>query len=418
MNKSYEMPTLVQQILAQLPDPAGLEGTAPMLPAECYTAPEFFEFERKMVFGRSWICIGRQDQIPDAGDYLFCRVAGEPVLVVRQDDGGIAAMSAVCQHRGQIITTESGSTGRFFRCPLHFWSYDLAGRFVGGPRIEDEETVSCLRDSVRLPSVKLESWHGFLFVNLDPDAAPLAPSLEKVESFWAGYDDADLITVPPKMAEESLPWNWKVHAENFTDAYHPEFVHRGTHDFAPSVHPDGGVDFTPMTAGDNAIVRSVPLLGTDGGMMEDGWGAAAEFPAIESLPQAQRNRVTFVMIPPSMTLIFAPGAVSYQLLSAEGATATYASNDRVTAGGWLLPRATFEREDFAERAAAVREGARKIWVQDIPVNLGVQEGKNSRFLAEASYMPLERTLVQFNAWLLRVYSEARDAAMERPSNRS
>lgn len=406
-----EIPSLVRDVLGQLPDPAAHVDAAPMLPAECYTAPEFFAFEEHHVFSRTWNCIGRMEQIPEAGDYLFVRVADEPVLVVRQEDGGIAAMSAVCQHRGQVITAESGSTGKFFQCPLHFWSYDLAGRFVGGPRIDDEETVACLRESVQLPPVQLEVWHGFLFVNLDPDAAPLAPSLAKVEPFWAGYDDADLVAVPPKMAEEPLPWNWKVHAENFTDAYHPEFVHRGTHDFAPSVHPDGGVVFTPMAAGDNAIVRSVPLLGTDGGMMEDGWGASAEFPAIDSLSEAQRNRVTFVMIPPSMTLIFAPGAVSYQLLSAQGVRETFASNDRVTAGGWLLPRSTLEQDDFDARAAAVRAGAKKIWVQDIPVNLGVQEGKGSRYLAQARYMPLEKTLVQFNAWLLRVYTEARDAAL-------
>ncbi|MEP4380227.1 MAG: aromatic ring-hydroxylating dioxygenase subunit alpha [Alphaproteobacteria bacterium] len=399
----------VQAILDKLPPPGDHVDGAPMLPAECYTSPEFFEFEKHEVFPRAWMCIGREEQIPEPGDYLFHQVGDEPVLVVRRVDGSIGAMSAVCQHRGQVISSESGATGRFFRCPLHFWSYDLTGRLVGAPRIEDDETIACLRNSVRLPAVRLENWHGFLFINLDPDARPLAPSLAKVEPFWTGYEAADLVAVPPKMAEEALPWNWKIHAENFTDAYHPEFVHRGTHDFAPSNHPDGGVAFTPMAAGDNAIVRTVPLLRPDGGMMEDGWGEAAEFPAIETLSAAQRSHVTFALIPPSMTLIFAPGAISYQLVAPVGVEATLASNDRVTAGGWLLPRATHEREDFAARATAVRAGAKKIWVQDIPVNLGVQAGKKSRFVPDGRYMPLETTLLQFNAWLLRSYMSARAA---------
>src|SRR2546428_756300 len=142
-----------------------------------------------------------------------------------------------------------------------------------------------------------------------PPAATLAaPSLDKLEPYWDGYRDAGLIGVPPVPAKTSLPWNWKIHVENFTDAYHPPFVHRGTHDFAPSVHPDGGVTFTPMAAEDNAIVRSVPLLKPDGGMMRDGWGEAAMFPPLEILTAAQRRRLTFAMIPPSLTLGFAPGA--------------------------------------------------------------------------------------------------------------
>ena len=252
--------------------------------------------------------------------------------------------------------------------------------------------------------MRIELWHGFIFVNLDGEAPPLAPSLAKVEPFWEGYQD--LVAIPPKLADTPLPWNWKIHVENFTDAYHPEFVHRGTHDFAPSVHADGGVGFTPMADGDNAIVRTVPLLKPDGGMMEDGWGEAAAFPAISTLPAAQRRRLVFVLIPPSMTLVFAPGAIAYTLISPVGAVATLASSDRVTAGGWLLPRSTTLLPDFEQRKAAVLKGAAKIWAQDVPLNLGMQEGKRSRFAPPGYYMHLETTLVQFNAWLLQAYRAA------------
>lgn len=194
--------------------------------------------------------------------------------------------------------------------------------------------------------------------------------------------------------------------ENFTDAYHPEFVHRGTHDFAPSVHGNDGVAFTPMRDGDNAIVRSVPMLRPDGGMMRDGWGAAAMFPPIESLSLEQRSRLTFAMIPPNLQLMFAPGVVSYTLLVPAAADATFASSDRVTGGGWILPRSTVSLADFAERAAAVRQGASKIWAQDVPVNIAMQAGKRSRFMPEGRYGPLETTLVQFNSWLLRAYHRA------------
>src|SRR5262249_39161305 len=101
-----------------------------------------------------------------------------------------------------------------------------------------------------------------------------------------------------------------------------------------------------------------------------------------------------------------PGTVAYTLLVPTGAEATFASSDRVTGGGWVLPRTTVELPDFAERSAAVREGAKKIWLQDLPINLSMQAGKRSRYLPDGIYGPLETTLEQFNAWLLRHYRAA------------
>jgi phenylpropionate dioxygenase-like ring-hydroxylating dioxygenase large terminal subunit len=393
----------LRDILDALSPYDGHEAAAPMLPRGCYTSPEFFEFEREAVFARSWVCVGRTDQLANLGDCLSASVAGEPVIVSRTRNG-LRAMGAVCQHRGHVLSCDGERPTGLLRCPLHFWTYDLEGRLVGAPRMGDR--LAELRDTVRLPPVRIELWRGFIFVNLDPEAASLAPSLAKVEPCWAGYEAADLVTVPPVVAASPVPWNWKVQLENFTDAYHPEFVHRGTHDFAPSVLGDDGVAFTPMRDGDNAILRSVPMLHPDGGMMRDGWGSEAMFPPIASLSAAQRTRLSFAMIPPNLQLMFAPGAVSYTLLVPSAVDATYASSDRVTGGGWILPRSTVEMPDFAERAAAVREGASKIWAQDVPVNNAMQAGKRSRFMPEGVYGPLETTLVQFNAWLLGAYHRA------------
>ncbi len=83
-------------------------GDAAMLPRECYTSPEFFEFEREAVFARSWVCVGRVEQIPDPGDYLAVNVAGEPLLVARNAERAIKAMSAVCRHRGEVVACASG----------------------------------------------------------------------------------------------------------------------------------------------------------------------------------------------------------------------------------------------------------------------------------------------------------------------
>ena len=233
-----------------------------------------------------------------------------------------------------------------------------------------------------------------------------SPSLAKLEPLWLGYEATGLKALPPVMSDTPLPWNWKVQVENFTDAYHPEYVHIGTHDFAPSVMAGDGVRFTAMRPDDNAIVRSVPMRRPDGGMMKDGWGEEAAFPAIATLPAEQRSRLTFAMLPPSLTLMFAPGTVAYTLIRPIGAEATLAGSDRVTYGGWLLPQSTLDLPDLKARCAAVSEGGSKIWAQDVPINRGMQAAKHSRFLPGGTYGPLEITLQQFNVWLLNAYRRA------------
>ncbi|MDB5807530.1 MAG: hypothetical protein JWN73_4852 [Betaproteobacteria bacterium] len=394
------LPDLLASVMATSATP----GSAHMLPEDCYTSVDFFAFEQAGVFARSWICVGRAEDIPDTGDYLAASVAGEPILVTRSEQG-IHVMSAVCQHRGHVLTSTSGSAQRF-RCPAHFWTYDLNGKLLGAPRMGTRPELESLCKSVQLPPIRHEIWHGFIFVNLDAEAAPLAPTLAKLEPFWANYEAADLASVPPVANDKVLPWNWKLHLENFTDAYHPEFVHGGTHDFAPSVHPDGGVAFTDMAETDNAIVRSVPLMKSDGGMNQDGWGETPAFPPIATLAPEQRKRLTFAMIPPSMTLMFSPNAISYQIVRAVSAEGTTTANDRVSGGGWLLPKTTLALADFKQRAARVQQGGGKIWAQDLPINLAMQAGKHSRFASPGRYGPLELTLQQFNAWLLRAYKKA------------
>jgi hypothetical protein len=141
-------------------------------------------------------------------------------------------------------------------------------------------------------------------------------------------------------------------------------------------------------------------------MNRDGWCADAAFPAIATLPSEQRSRITFAMLPPSLTLMFAAGTVAYTLIRPIGVEATLAGSDRVTYGGWLLPQSTLDLPDLRERCAAVSEGGSKIWAQDVPMNLGMQASKRSRFTPRGIYGPLETTLPQFNVWLLNAYRRA------------
>ncbi len=385
-NRVFDLPDLVER-----------EGawTAGALPASCYTSAEFFAFERETVFGRSWLCVGRSDQVPTPGDYFSLTIADEPIIVVRGMDGDLRVLSALCRHRGHILTEDAGNT-RLFTCPLHHWTFDTKGFLVGAPRMG---SLDALRASTRLPEVRSEVWHGFIFANFDESCEALAPSLAKVEFCWDGIVETELVTVPPDFSRDPLPWNWKAQFENFTDAYHPEFVHPRTHKYLPSQGVGDGVQFTSMSLDDNAIARSVPFESANGGMTSLGWGADPIFPAV--FPQA--DHVNFVMVPPTLMLIFAPSLVGYSLVYPQTAERTLVAGDRLSAGGWILPRTTFELPDFEERSKQYREGSRSIGDEDIPVNQSLQAGKHSRFTPDNRYGTLEVTLEQFNAWLVSKY---------------
>ena len=99
---------------------------AQMLPPVCYTDQGFYEFEKDAIFSHEWLCVGRASYVANPGDYFTTMHMGEPVVVVKGRDGGIRAMSTVCQHRAMLVAEGKGNT-RSFLCPYHHWAYGLDG---------------------------------------------------------------------------------------------------------------------------------------------------------------------------------------------------------------------------------------------------------------------------------------------------
>ena len=265
-------PAVVEALLAEVATLDEATVLERMMPAGCYTEPAFFDFEQKEVFARTWICVGRVEQVAEPGDCLATEVASEPVLVVRGEDGTIRALSAICQHRGEIIPCPE--KGKALRCPLHL-TYDFQGRLAGAPRMGDAEAVHRLRQTVRLPTPRLELWHGFIFVNLDPGGAAARPKPRQARAAVGGRGDR---AESPAAGDERQAA--AVELEGPGRELHRRLIRNTSTctDFAPSVMEGDGVRFTEMKPGDNAIVRSVPMRTPDGGMMSDGWGPKPRFP--------------------------------------------------------------------------------------------------------------------------------------------
>ena len=141
------------------------------MPKSVYTSPEFAEQEMKHIFARDWLCAGRADALPNPGDYLTMQISGEPIIVLRDREGALRAMSNVCRHRMSTLLEGRGNV-RSIVCPYHAWTYNLDGSLRGAPAMALNENFC--RDQISLPKVRCQEWLGWIMVTLNPEAPPVA----------------------------------------------------------------------------------------------------------------------------------------------------------------------------------------------------------------------------------------------------
>ena len=188
--------------------------------AALYRDPEVFAREREKVFSRSWQFLGLEADLAGPGDYIAETLAGYPVVAIRGQGGELRAFHNVCRHRaGPLVSDAAGHCEGEFVCRYHGWRYTLDGRLRSATGFGASEGFDP-REFGLLP-VKIEAWRGFLFVNPDPDAAPLMQTLEPLDVLFGNR------AVPTASLRRShdLDCNWKVYVENYLEGYHIDAVH-------------------------------------------------------------------------------------------------------------------------------------------------------------------------------------------------
>jgi len=193
------------------------------MPPEVYTTEEFMKAELEHVFRKDWFCVGRVDALAKPGDYVTCELAGEPIVVIRDRDGTLRAMSNVCMHRMSTLLQGRGHV-RSIVCPYHAWTYNLDGSLRGAPAMTLNEGFC--KDNYHLPAIRVEEWLGWVFVTLNPHSPTVAQQLIEVEGLIGDYNMGDYT----ETFFETHVWdtNWKVLAENFMESYHLPVCHAGT----------------------------------------------------------------------------------------------------------------------------------------------------------------------------------------------
>lgn len=200
------------------------------MPAEYYTSPGFLELETDQVLRREWMCVGHIGEIANPGDYFTTDLAGELLIVSRGMDGEVRVLSNVCRHRGNRVAEGAGNTRKFV-CRYHTWSYNTEGSLVAAPHMKGQTKFD--KSRCGLPEFASEIWKGWIFVNLDGGAAPLAPRLEGLNGIIRNYHPEDRFLV--FMEEDSWACNWKALFENFMEGYHLSATHLHTlHPITPT----------------------------------------------------------------------------------------------------------------------------------------------------------------------------------------
>jgi nitrite reductase/ring-hydroxylating ferredoxin subunit len=217
-----------QQLLAEdvVPPPAVLKLESPLtdvliqsVPVSRYTTPEFHDLEMQRLWPKVWQMACREEEIPAVGDYLLYEIGQFSIIVVRTASG-IKAHHNVCRHRGRRLCDFDGHAASFI-CPFHGFSWNIDGSLRGVTSSWDFPQID--HDDFDLNSVCCDTWGGWVFINMDAKAEPLAAFLGELPEHFA-------IWTPEQRYIEAhvgkvIGCNWKACQEAFMEAFHVITTH-------------------------------------------------------------------------------------------------------------------------------------------------------------------------------------------------
>lgn len=206
-------------------NPGASLGEASTPAASWYTDTRILSLERRTVFSRSWLVVGRSEEAREPGEYITCQIAGEPILIIRGKDGVLRGFFNVCRHHAAAVMTEPQGRAETLRCPYHGWTYDLHGALIHTP--EFGGVVNFDRSANGLLQIQVGEWNGWLFAKLESSGPSLKEYLGNhfLERF-------DRLNVPQlrwfERRSYGLACNWKVFVDNYLDGgYHVPHIHGG-----------------------------------------------------------------------------------------------------------------------------------------------------------------------------------------------
>lgn len=328
---------------------------ASALPGWCYASPQWYERELDALFRRDWLCAGRVEQIPKAGDFFSIELAGHPLIVVRDDAGEVRVHSAICRHRGAVVTEGQGRC-RAFVCPYHSWTYALDGKLVGTPGnpppMAGAEGFE--RSQYGLTPIRAETWGGFIFVTFNEQAKPLLEWLGDLPAFLADYDLENMQWTHKDVYD--VECNWKVWLENAFENYHAMTIHRKHMD------PNNPQNWQfERTRGPWEAMYSKRSIVAYSGL-----------PPIPGLDEKKASGLFHIWVQPSVQIILTSSYMKFRQYLPQGPEKLRLYEN------WAFPRSTVALPEFGQLVGpAYYEKYSQIVKEDLQINPVVQKGMRS-----------------------------------------
>ncbi|MDO8300181.1 aromatic ring-hydroxylating dioxygenase subunit alpha [Lacisediminimonas sp.] len=336
-----------------------LHEASPM-PGACYVSPQWYEREMETMFRKDWLCVGRAEQIPAVGDHFSIEIIGQPMIVVRDENNEIKVHSALCRHRGAIITESAGRT-RAFVCPYHSWTYSLSGKLVSTPGTPPPfaGVAGFKMADHGLNAIRSEIWGGFIFINFDQNAVPLIEWLGDLPDFLAAYNLQDMQWTHRDMYE--IDCNWKVWLENAFENYHVPTIHRDHYDPA---NPQNWM-FEKTQGPWEAMSSKRSIVAYSG------------LPVMPGLDEQQEKKLFHIWIQPSLQIILTSSYMKFRQYLPLGPEKLRLYEN------WTFPKTTVARPDFGDIVGpAYYEKYSQVVREDIGINPNIQ-----RAMRSGSYTP-------------------------------
>ena len=354
------------------------------LPPLCYSDEGWLERERRQLFGRGWIAVGREDRWRRAGDYATFDLAGVPLVVMRDNAGRLRAWANSCRHRGMRLLSGEGRC-KVMACPLHAWTYDLNGALISAPRMETSRDFD--PTGFGLVAFRLECQDGFAFVCLDPEQRGLEDWLGDFAGVHRPWALGEWATT--RVREFEVDCNWKLFMEIFNEYYH-----------LPCVHPHSIADAYLEPAQCDAVMGEYT---TQFGVTK-GSGGLLEAHRHQGLPPAPNlrgrnlNGTRYTWVYPNLTF-----AACFDALWMYQAYPVSTDCCKVTQT-IAFPGPSVERADFAARAEIYYRRIDTALAEDLPFLREQQAGLASPFARQGRFSALEPGVGNFACW----YAETMD----------
>ncbi len=358
------------------------------LPARFYVDPEHYQTEIEHFFGRRWFYAGRADQIPQRGQYFLCEIGKESLIVVRDDQNQIQAFFNVCRHRGTRLCQDSeGAVSGSIQCPYHAWTYDLSGRLIGAPHMDD--VPGFRKGDWPLKAVSVDFWDGHIFLNLNlkENPLPISDQLGDLPERFRPWGMQDL-RLGHRIRYE-VAANWKLIVQNYSECLHCPVIHpalnRLSHYLSGENEPAGPAR---CLGGAMTLKEGVKTMTLDG---------QTQRPYLPGLDAENRRKVHYWAILPNLLLSLHPDYMMTHTLWPRAVDRTEIVCD------WHFHPEALTRPDF-DPADAV-----EFWDltnrQDWQVSEWSQLGIQSRAYSPGPYSNREDLLHAFDRLILRELGE-------------